>query len=52
MGIEDEDEEVEEEASSLVRKVLFISLGSDVSTFRAAKGLAPSMEDRKSPAAL
>jgi hypothetical protein len=52
VGIDDEDEDVEEEASSLVRKVLFISLGSDVSTLRVAKGLAPSMEDRRPPAAL
>jgi len=52
VGIEEEEEDVEEEASSLVRKVLFISLGSDVSTFRLAKGLAPSIEDRRSPAVL
>ena len=52
MGIEEEDEDAEEEASSLVRKVLFISLGSDVSTFRVAIGLAPSMEDRRFPAVL
>lgn len=47
MGIDAEDEGVEEESSSPVRKVLFISLGSDVSTFRVAKGLAPSMVDRR-----
>ena len=47
MGIDDEDVDVEEEASSLVRNVLFISLGSDVSTLRVAKGLAPSMEDKR-----
>lgn len=52
VGIEDEDEGVEEEASSSVRKVLFISFGSDVSTLREAKGLAPSIEDRRPPAAL
>lgn len=52
MGIEDEDEDADEEASSLARNVLFISLGSDVSTFRVAKGLAPSMEDRRFPAVL
>ena len=44
VGIDDEDEDVEEEASSFVRKVLFISFGSDVSTLRVAKGLAPSTE--------
>jgi hypothetical protein len=52
VGIDDDDEDVEEAPSSLVRKVLFISVGSDVSTFRAAKGLDPSMEDRRPPAAL
>ena len=52
VGIEDKDEDTEEEASSLARKVLFISLGSDVSTFRVANGLAPSMEVRMLPAAL
>ena len=52
MGVDDEGEDVEEEPSSLVRKALFISLGSDVSTFRVAKGLAPSTEDRRVPAAL
>ena len=52
MGIDDEDVDVEEEPSSLVRKVLVISLGSDVSTLRVAKGLAPSIEDSRPPAAL
>ena len=52
MGIDEEDEDVEEEPSSLVRKDLFISLGSDVSTLRVAKGLAPSMEVRRLPADL
>lgn len=52
VGIDDEDEDVEEEPSSLVRNALFTSVGSDVSTFRVAKGLAPSMEDRMSPADL
>lgn len=37
---------VEDGDSSSVRKVEFISLGSDVSTLRVAKGLAPSIEDR------
>jgi hypothetical protein len=52
VGIDDEDEDVEEEPSSFVRKVLLISLGSDVSILRAAMGLAPSTEDRRPPAAL
>jgi len=51
-GIDDDDEDFEEELSSLVRKDLFISLGSDVSTFRVAKGLGLSMEDRNPPAVL
>lgn len=51
MGIDNDDEDFEE-LSSLVRKVLFISLGSDVSTFRVAKGLGLSMEDRSPPAVL
>ena len=52
VGIDDEDEDVEEEPSLSVRKVSFISRGSEVSTLRVAKGLAPSMEDRRTLAAL
>ena len=52
VGIDDEDEDVEDEPSSSVSNTLLTSVGSDVSTFRVAKGLALSMEDRMSPADL
>jgi hypothetical protein len=52
VGIDDEDEDVEEEASSSVRNFAFISLGSEVSTLRVAKGLAPSIEERRPLAVL